>query len=61
MIVQPMSDVAIEYYVINGHVLNTEVQILYYNSTDDGNKIIELTMLQKVEVSLGLCGRTCEY
>ena len=61
MTVQPMSDMAIEYYVINSHVLNTKVQILYYNNTNDGNKIIELTMLQKVEVSLGLCGRTCEY
>ena len=35
-----MSDMASEYYVINSHVLNTKIQILYYDDTNDSNKII---------------------
>ena len=49
-----MSDMASEYYVINSHVLNTKIQILYYDSTNDSNKIMEFHCVTKVDVSLGL-------
>ena len=55
LIVQPMSDMASEYYVINiSHVLITKIQILYYDNTNDSNKTMKFRYIAKVDVSLGL-------